>query len=141
MANFNKVILAGNLTHNPELRYLPSGRAVANIRLAINNFYLDKEGNRQEDTLFIDVDFWERNAEICEEFLQKGSNILIEGELKLNTWTDSHTGEKKSRIRARGFRLQMLDKKPIERQENPNDQTESEDEKPQRPNYDDGIPF
>jgi len=135
MANFNKVILAGNLTHSPELRYLPSGVAVVNARMAVNEYYKDKEGNDQEDTLFIDVDFWDRNAEIASEYLHKGSNILVEGNLKLNTWVDKETAEQRSRIRVRCFKLQMLDKRSTT--------TETTDtaqpEKPEIP--DDGVPF
>ena len=82
----NKVFLAGNLTRDPELRYMPSGMPVANLRLAVNRRYRSKSGEEAEETCFIDVVVYGKMAEVCNEYLSKGRNILVEGRLRLDTW-------------------------------------------------------
>jgi len=94
--SYNKVILIGNLTRDIELRYTTKGQAVARIGLAVNSWKKSDDG--KEDTLFIDVDAWEKLAERCKEYLSKGSQILVEGRLKLDTWDDKETGQKRSKI-------------------------------------------
>ena len=87
MASFNKVILVGNLTRDPEVKYLPSGSAVSEIGLAVNRSWFDKQSNqRKEEVTFVDVTLWGRTAEIAGEYLSKGRSVLIEGRLQLDTW-------------------------------------------------------
>lgn len=110
MASLNKVMLIGNLTRDPELRYLPSGTPVADFGIAINRDYTDKEGEKHSDTLFVDVAAWQRQAEICEKFLTKGSLVYVEGRLQLDAW-ETPQGEKRSRYRVVAERVQFLDLK------------------------------
>ena len=106
MASYNRVILVGNLTRDPELRYIPSGTAVTEIGLAINDRRKGANGEWIEETTFVDVTLWARTAEIASEYLNKGSNVLIEGRLKLDTWEKD--GKKNSKLRVIGERMQML---------------------------------
>src|SRR5258708_10655118 len=109
MASFNKVILLGNLTRDPQVKYTPSGAAVAEIGLAVNRYWFDKETNsRREETTFVDVTLWGREAEVAGEYLAKGRPVLIEGRLQLDTWDDKTTGQKRSRLHVVGERMQML---------------------------------
>ena len=108
MASFNKVILMGNLTRDVELRYIPSGTAVTEIGLAVNDKRKDANGQLVEETTFVDITFWGRNAEICNEYLSKGSGVLIEGRLKLDQWDDKQTGQKRTKLTVTGERMQML---------------------------------
>ena len=98
MANFNKVILAGNLTRDPELRYTPKGVAIAKIGLAINRTWRTETGEQKEEVTFVDVDAFGRQAETIGQYLKKGRPILIEGRLRLETWDDKQTGQKRSRL-------------------------------------------
>jgi single-strand DNA-binding protein len=109
MASFNKVILLGNLTRDPQVRYTPSGSAVAEIGLAVNRYWFDKQTNsRREETTFVDVTLWARDAEVAGEYLAKGRPVLIEGRLQLDTWDDKTTGQKRSKLRVVAERMQML---------------------------------
>lgn len=98
MASFNKVILVGNLTRDPELRYTPKGTAIAKIGLAINRVWTNDAGEKKEDVTFVDVDVFGRTAENVGQYMRKGRPILIEGRLKLDQWDDKQTGQKKSRL-------------------------------------------
>lgn len=98
MASFNKVILMGNLTRDPELRVTPKGTAVCQIGVAVNQTYKDKDGNAREETTFIDVDVFGRQAEVIAKYMSKGRPILIEGRLKLDSW-ESKEGEKRSKLK------------------------------------------
>jgi single-strand DNA-binding protein len=99
MNGFNKVILAGNLTRDPELRYTPSGTAIAKFGLAINRKWKDAQsGEMKEEVTFIDVDAFGKTAETIGNFLKKGRPILIEGRLKLDQWEDKQTQQKRSRL-------------------------------------------
>ena len=109
MASFNRVILVGNLTRDPELKYIPSGAAVTEIGLAVNSRRKGPNGDWIEETTFVDVTLWERTAEIASEYLNKGSSVLIEGRLKLDTWEKD--GKKNSKLRVVGERLEMLGSK------------------------------
>jgi single-strand DNA-binding protein len=105
MASFNRVILVGNLTRDPELRYIPSGTAVSDIGLAVNDRV--KRGDQWVDeATFVDITLWGRTAEIANEYLSKGSPVLIEGRLKLDRWEKD--GQKHSKLKVVGERLQML---------------------------------
>lgn len=106
MASFNRVILVGNLTRDPELRYIPSGTAVTEVGLAVNDRRKSASGEWVDETTFVDVTLWGRQAEIASEYLNKGSNVLIEGRLKLDTWEKD--GKKNSKLRVVGERMQML---------------------------------
>lgn len=98
MANFNKVILAGNLTRDPELRYTPKGTAVAKIGLAINRTWKTETGETKEEVTFVDVDAFGRQAETIGQYLKKGRPVLIEGRLKYDTWEDKQTNQKRSKL-------------------------------------------
>jgi single-strand DNA-binding protein len=107
MASFNRVILLGNLTRDPELRYVPSGTAVTDIGLAVNDRRKSADGQWVEDTTFVDVTLWGRTAEVAGEYLSKGSPVLIEGRLKLDTW-ETNDGQKRSKLKVVGDRMQLL---------------------------------
>ena len=98
MANFNKVILAGNLTRDPELRYTPKGMAIAKFGLAINRNWKTETGESKEEVTFVDVDAFGRQAETIAQYMKKGSPFLMEGRLKLDQWDDKQTGQKRSRL-------------------------------------------
>src|SRR5215470_457970 len=108
MANFNKVILAGNLTRDPELRYTPKGMAIAKIGLAINRTWKNEAGETKEDTTFVDVDAFGRQAEVIGQYLKKGRPILIEGRLRLDQWDDKQTGQKRSKLGVVAENVQFL---------------------------------
>ncbi len=97
MASFNKVILAGNLTRDPELRYTPTGKAIAKFGLAVSRTWTNDAGEKKEDVLFVDVDAFARQAEVICQYFKKGRPILVEGRLKLDTWDDKQSGQKRSK--------------------------------------------
>jgi len=107
MASYNRVLLMGNLTRNPEIRYTPSGTAVADIGLAINENFKNKAGEMVEQTCFVDVVVWGRQAETSAEYLHKGSPVFVEGRLQLDQW-ENQQGEKRSKLRVRADRVQFL---------------------------------
>lgn len=109
MASFNKVILAGNITRAPEMRYTPKGTAITKVGLAVNRAWKDNDGKKHEDVLFVDVDFFGKTAETISEWFNKGSAILIEGRLKLDTWEDKKTKEQKQRIGVVGESFSFID--------------------------------
>jgi len=109
MASFNKVILVGNLTRDPQVKYIPSGMAVAELGLAVNRTWFDKQSNqKKEETTFVDVTVWGRQAEIAGEYLTKGRPVLVEGRLQLDTWDDKQTNQKRSKLRVVAEQLQFL---------------------------------
>jgi len=108
MANFNKVLLMGNLTRDPEVRYTPKGTAIAALGLAINRKWTGEDGQAHEEVTFVDVDLWGRQAEVAQQYLHKGSPIFIEGRLKYDQWDDKQTGQKRSRLKVTGERIQLL---------------------------------
>ena len=114
MASLNRVFLIGNLTRDPEIRYIPSGKAVADLNMAINRKYRTTSGEFKEETCYVGVVVWERQAETAGEYLKKGSAILVEGSLRYEQWETN--GEKKSRLRVNADRIQFLDrlKRPVE---------------------------
>lgn len=107
MASYNRVILLGNLTRDPELRYIPSGTPVCDIGLAVNDRRKNSDGQWVDETTFVDVTLWSRTAEVASEYLSKGSPVLIEGRLKLDSW-ENNEGQKRSKLRVVGERMQML---------------------------------
>ena len=110
MASFNKVVLLGNVTRDPELRYIASGTAVTDIGLAVNDRRKTASGEWVEETTFVDVTLWGRTAEVAGEYVTKGSPLLIEGRLKLDTWEKD--GKKNSKLRVVCERMQLLGGKP-----------------------------
>ena len=99
MASFNKVILAGNLTRDPELRYTPKGTAIARIGMAINRTWKTETGETKEEVTFVDVDAFGRQAEVIAQYMKKGRPLLIEGRLKLDQWEDKNTHQKQSKLK------------------------------------------
>lgn len=109
MASFNRVILVGNLTRDPQVKYTPGGQAVSEIGLAVNRSWFDKNANqKREEVTFVDVTLWGRTAEIAGEYLGKGRQVLIEGRLQLDQWDDKESGQKRSKLRVVCENLTML---------------------------------
>ena len=109
MANINRVFLAGNLTRDPQLKFVGSERAVANFGIAVNRRYKGSDGSQKEETTFVDVEAWGRTAELTGQYLVKGSSCMIEGRLKLDTWEKD--GQKHSKLRVVADSVQFLDSK------------------------------
>ena len=112
MASFNKVVLVGNLTRDPELRYTPKGTAIAKIGLAVNRVWTNEAGEKKEEVTFVDVDVFGRTAENVGQYMRKGRPILIEGRLKLDQWDDKQTGQKKSKLGGVAETVQFLGSAP-----------------------------
>jgi single-strand DNA-binding protein len=109
MPEINRVMLAGRLTRDPELRYTPGGAAVCKMGLAADRRYRTKDGQQREEVLFINVTAWAKTAEYCGENLKKGRPVLVEGELRSNEWEDKNTGQKRTMIEVSATRIQTLD--------------------------------
>ena len=110
MSSFNKVILMGNLTRDPEAKFLPSGTTVVNFSIAMNERYTDKDGNPQEKATFVECEAWNRNAEIIDEYFARGMPIHLEGRLQLDQW-ENDEGEKRSKLKVRVDRFTFVGKK------------------------------
>lgn len=108
MASFNKVLLMGNLTRDPELRYIPSGTAVVKFGLAVNRDYVDKQsGDKKESVCFVDITVWGKQAETCNQYLTKGRPVFIEGRLEFSSW-ETKEGDKRSKLEVVAERVQFL---------------------------------
>ncbi len=107
MASVNKVILIGNLTRDPEIKYTPKGMAVAEVGLAVNRKY-KVENEMREEVTFLDVTFWGKQAEVVGQYMKKGRPMYIEGRLQLDTWDDKQTGQKRSKLRVVAEDFQFL---------------------------------
>ena len=156
MASYNRVILLGNLTRDPELRYIPSGMAVTDVGLAVNDKRKNANGEWIEEVTFVDVTVWGRTAEVMSEYLSKGSPVFIEGRLKLDSWEDKD-GQKRSKLKVICERMQMVGGKgqggadgggPRARPERPNQYSQAapppevmDDAPPPEAPPDDNIPF
>ncbi len=112
MANFNKVILAGNLTRDPEMRYTPKGTAVARIGLAINRTWKNEAGESQTEVTFVDVEAFGRQAEVISQYMKKGRPFLVEGRLKLDQWEDKNTHQKQSKLKVILEGFSFIDSRP-----------------------------
>ena len=110
MMSLNRVLLIGNLTKDPELRYTPSGTPVANLRLAVNSSFKDQAGARKEETCFVTIVVWSKQAEICQQYLKKGRAIFVEGRLLYRSWEAE--GQKRSTMEVRADRIQFLGPPP-----------------------------
>ena len=108
MASLNKVMLIGNLTQDPEVRRTTSGTAVSTLRMAVNESFQNKNGEKVERTVFLDVDVWDRQAETCQQYLSTGSPVFVEGRLQMDSWDDKETGQKRTRLKVRAERVQFL---------------------------------
>ena len=108
MASVNKVMLIGNLTRDPEIKYTPKGTAIAEIALAVNRTYSTDSGEKREEVTFIDITLWGRVAEIVGEYCKKGRPLFVEGRLHLDTWDDKTTGQKRSKLKVVGENIQLL---------------------------------
>ena len=109
MPDLNRVILVGRLTRDPELKYTPAGLAVCKMGLAVSRFYKGKDGEKREDTTFVDLTVWEKTAEYCGEHLRKGRPVIVEGRLRSDSWDDKTTGQKRTKLEITVQRIQQLD--------------------------------
>jgi single-strand DNA-binding protein len=152
MASFNKVILIGNLTRDVEVRYLASGSAVADVSLAVNESYKDRDGNKVDDTVFVDCTLWGKTAELAGQYLAKGKPVLFEGRLKMEKWDDKETGQKRSKMKVTVEFMQFLGspsggKDAPQEQERPQQQARKSNPAKQATFYDnqpsvgDDVPF
>jgi single-strand DNA-binding protein len=108
MANLNRVLLIGNLTRDPEIRFTPKGAQVGEVGLAVNRKWKDANGESQEEVTFIDVVMWGKLAELASQYLTKGRSVFCEGRLQLDVWDDKQTGQKRSRLRVVAENMQFL---------------------------------
>ncbi|MEO6035253.1 MAG: single-stranded DNA-binding protein [Verrucomicrobiota bacterium] len=150
MASFNKVILVGNLTRDPELRYTPKGTAIAKIGLAVNRTWKNEAGETKEEVTFVDVDCFGRTAENVGQYMRKGSAMLVEGRLRLDTWDDKQTNQKRSKLGVVAETVQFLgsprgggDAAPAERSSRPpaNKPSETASDSDGAPPEEDDVPF
>lgn len=112
MASLNKVYLIGNLTRDPDLRYTNGGAGVCNMGMATSRKYTTASGEQREDTCFVDVDVWGKQAEACRNYLHRGSPVFVEGRLRLDQWDDSQSGRKMSRLKVTAERVQFISNRP-----------------------------
>jgi single-strand DNA-binding protein len=108
MANLNKVLLMGNLTRDPEVRYTPKGTAVTELGIAVNRIYSGENGEKREEVTFVDVTVWGRTAENVGEYLRKGRPVFIEGRLQLDSWEDKQSGQKRNKLKVVADNVQFL---------------------------------
>lgn len=130
MASYNRTILMGHLTRDPEIKYLTSGSPVGNFSLAVNERYKDKQGEQREDVAFIECEVWGTQAENCGKYLEKGQAVLVEGKLKQESWEDKDSGKKRSKLKVVAHRVQFLAKPEI-----------TDGVNPSAPDADDNLPF
>ncbi|MEI8234445.1 MAG: single-stranded DNA-binding protein [Verrucomicrobiota bacterium] len=108
MASLNKVMLIGNCTRDPEIRYTPKGTAVTELGLAVNRRYTADNGEKREEVTFIDVTLWGKTAEVAAQYLKKGRPLFVEGRLRMDTWDDKTTGQKRSKLGVVGESIEFL---------------------------------
>lgn len=108
MPNLNKVMLMGNLTRDPEVKYTPKGTAICEIGLATNRQWTNEQGEKKEEVTFVDIEFFGRQAEVVAEYCKKGKPLFVEGRLKLDTWDDKQSGQKRSKMRVVGEKIEFL---------------------------------
>lgn len=136
----------GNLTRDPELRYTPKGSAVADIGIAINRVWNNEAGQRQEETIFVDVTLWGRQAEIAQQYLAKGRGVFIEGRLQMDTWDDKASGQKRTKLKVVAENLQFIpdgkgNQSSGEKQQSAANNRSQPQQKPQDNDSEDDIPF
>ena len=108
MANFNKVMLMGNITRDIELRYPPKGTAVADIGLAVIRVRSGEGGGRIEETTFVDVTLWGRTAEVAHQYSGKGKPLFVEGRLHMDSWEDKASGQKRTKLKVVADNIQLM---------------------------------
>lgn len=108
MASYNKVLLMGNLTRDPEVRYTPKGTAIGNLGLAVNRTWTTDTGEQREEVTFVDIEVWGRQAETSKEYLSKGRPVFVEGRLRLDSWEDKESGQKRNKLKVVAERVQFL---------------------------------
>jgi len=108
MSSYNRVTLIGNLTQDPELKHTKSGRPVGEISLALNRSWTTDKGEKKEDVTFVEVILWGRDAENAASYLKKGRSVLVEGRLQMDSWTDSQSGQNRTKLRIVADSLQFL---------------------------------
>ncbi len=108
MPNLNKVMIMGNLTRDPEIKYTPKGMAIAHFGVAVNRVWSNEAGEKQEEVTFIDIEMFGRKAEVVGEYFKKGKPIYVEGRLKLDSWDDKTSGQKKSKLKVVGETFEFL---------------------------------
>lgn len=138
MPSYNKVILIGNLTRDPEVRFTPKGLAIAKIGLAMNRTWKDANGDKKEEVTFVDVDAFGKQAEAIGQYLKKGRPIMIEGRLKLDVWDDKQTNQKRSKLGVALESFQFMDSKGAE---NTKPEAKSEAQAPATDVNQDDVPF
>jgi len=139
MASFNKVILVGNLTRDPQIKYTTGGTAIAELGMAIGRKWFDKTTNQQkEETTFVDVTLFGKQAEVAGQYLAKGRPVMIEGRLQLDSWEDRETGHKRSKLRVVGENLVLMGSK---RDDAPGEERQSVQPPSPEPSSDDETPF
>lgn len=151
MANLNKVMIIGNLTRDPEVRYTPKGTAVADLGIAVNRQWTNEAGEKQEEVTFIGVTLWGRQAELAQQYLAKGRSVYIEGRLTQESWDDKETGKKQTKTKVVGEHMQFLggngEKQPRDESAPPPERRQRAAAPPQRDNSatdgpeEDDIPF
>ena len=145
MANLNKVFLIGNLTRDPQLRYTPSGAAVADMSLAVNRKFKGQDDSWKEETCFVDLTVWGKAAENAAEYLSKGRSVFVEGRLKLDQWDDKNTGQKRSKLSVVAERWQFLGSRgegsPQQQKPRPQQQQQPNSDGADTPPMDEDIPF
>jgi len=139
MASFNKVILIGNLTRDPQIKYTTGGTAIAELGMAIGRKWFDKTTNQQkEETTFVDVTLFGKQAEVAGQYLAKGRSVMIEGRLQLDSWEDRETGHKRSKLRVVGENLVLMGGK---RDEGPGEERQSVQPSAPEPSIGEEMPF
>ena len=111
MASLNKVFLLGNLVRDPDLRGLPSGQSVCELRMAVSRRYVNGSGQETEETCFVDVVVWGKSAKNCKQYLAKGSQVMVEGRLQLDQWEDRNGGGMRSRLRVIAEQIQFMNRR------------------------------
>ena len=106
--SINNVIVGGNLTRDPELKFLPDGTAVCNLNVAVNEKYTDKKGEKKETVCFVEVVAWKKTGELAAEYLRKGSPVIVEGKLSQDTWEDKETGKKRSKTKVTASKVHFV---------------------------------
>jgi len=130
---YNKIILAGNLTRDIEIRYTQGGSAIGNTAIATTRKFKSQSGEQKEEVLFVDLTFFGRTAEIANQYLRKGSKVLVDGRLKLDQWTDQQSGAKRSKHSVTVENLQMLDSKQDTQAPQQNNQPQTHQAPPSQP--------
>jgi len=132
MASLNRVFLVGNLTRDPEIRYTSGGSAKCTFRLAVNRRYTTAQGENRDETCYVDIDVWGRQAESCNNYLKRGAPALVEGRLRYDEWEDRESGQRRSRLLVHAERVQFLGRPSRDQEYDGGDRPPRED-RPPRP--------